>query len=101
MWETEGARTEANLETLLRERTFTIQPKGILVIGHTNKLADPSQRNTFELFRRNVVNPEILTFDELYERAKFIVESTRDVGEDITAAKSDEDALLTDDDIPF
>lgn len=101
MWETEGARTEANLEPLLRERTFTINPKGILVIGHTNKLTDASERNTFELFRRNLVNPEILTFDELYERAKFIVEFTKDVDENTTATSSDEDALLTDDDIPF
>ena len=29
---------------------------------------------SFELFRRNVAKPEIVTFDELFERAKFIVE---------------------------
>ena len=28
---------------------------------------------SFELYRRNIINPEIITFDELYERAKFIV----------------------------
>src|SRR6266542_1157747 len=76
-WEKEGAQTEANREALLKERTFTVQPKGILVIGHTDQLTDISKRNTVELFRRNVVNPEILTFDELYERAKFIVDSTK------------------------
>lgn len=79
-WEKEGSESEENREALLRERTFTIQPKAILVIGHTNQLTDPSKRNTFELFRRNIINPEILTFDELYERAKFIVESTKENG---------------------
>ena len=29
---------------------------------------------SFELFRKNTTNPEIITFDELYERAKFIVQ---------------------------
>ena len=28
---------------------------------------------SFELLRKNTSNPEIITFDELYERAKFIV----------------------------
>jgi hypothetical protein len=28
------------------------------------------------MFRRNINNPEIITFDELFERAKHIVEST-------------------------
>jgi len=73
-WEKEGSQTEENREALLKERIFTVQPKGILVIGHTRQLDEIPKRNTFELFRRNTVNPEILTFDELYERSKFIVE---------------------------
>ena len=77
-WEKEGSQTEENKEALLKEQIFTVQPKGILVIGHTDQLDKISKRNTFELFRRNVVNPEIITFDELYERAKFIVERTAD-----------------------
>jgi hypothetical protein len=99
-WEKEGSQTEANREGLLRQRIFTIQPKGILVIGHTNQLTDQTKRNTFELFRRSIVNPVILTFDELCERAKFIVESTKE-----NAEAQDDDATetqaLTDDDIPF
>lgn len=31
--------------------------------------------SSFELFRRNLFNPEIITFDELYERAKHILNS--------------------------
>jgi hypothetical protein len=75
-WEKEGSQTEENREALLRQKIFTVQPKGILVIGHTRQLDKISKRTTFELFRRNTANPEILTFDELYERAKFIVEQT-------------------------
>lgn len=29
---------------------------------------------SFELFRRNTGSPEIITFDELYERARYIVQ---------------------------
>lgn len=100
-WEKEGSQAEDNREELLKQRVFTVQPKGILVVGHTNQLADISKRNTFELFRRNVVNPEILTFDELYERAKFIVDSTK---QDETPPDTDQSAevdALSDDDIPF
>ncbi|MDQ3174758.1 MAG: DUF4263 domain-containing protein [Acidobacteriota bacterium] len=85
---------------MLRQRVFTVQPKGILVIGHTNQLTDVSKRNTFELFRRNVLNPEILTFDELHERAKFIVESTKQPSSE-AMADSENDVVLSDDDIPF
>jgi hypothetical protein len=28
---------------------------------------------SFELLRRHTIRPEVITFDELYERAKFIV----------------------------
>jgi hypothetical protein len=52
---------------------FTHEPKGILVIGNTNQLNSFEKRNSFELYRQNVHNPEIITFDELLERAKFIV----------------------------
>lgn len=54
-------------------------PKAILVIGSERafKSDSPKEREiklrTFELFRRDSRNVEILTFDELSERAKFIV----------------------------
>lgn len=99
-WEKEGSENEENKETFLNERIFTVLPKGILVIGHTNQLNAVSKRNTFELFRRNVVNPEIITFDELYERAKFIVDSTKEnCAEELDPTNEMND--LTDDDIPF
>ena len=75
-WELEGSQAEQNLEALQQEKIYTVHPKAILVIGAITQLNGIAKRNTFELFRRSVTNPEIITFDELYERAKFIVEHT-------------------------
>jgi hypothetical protein len=71
-WEKDGSRQEQNQPIL--DGALTVQPKGILVIGHLNQLTQNDQKVSFELIRRNVGNPEILTFDELLERAKFIVD---------------------------
>jgi len=76
-WEKGGSQSEENKEALLKQNVFTVQPKGVLVIGRLSQLDDVSKRTSFELFRRNIVNPEILTFDELLERAAFIVASTK------------------------
>jgi hypothetical protein len=62
-----------NVEELNKSNIRTVQPKGILIIGNTGELVDRAQTETFELFRRNMFNPEIVTFDELLERARFIV----------------------------
>jgi hypothetical protein len=47
--------------------------KSILVIGNLNQLDTERKRTSFELFRRNLHNPEILTFDEILARAEWIV----------------------------
>ena len=71
-----------NYNELQNKGIFTVQPKGILIVGHTNELDELTKVETFESFRRNIVNPEIITFDELYERAKFIVmKEKRDIDE--------------------
>ncbi len=71
-----NSQNKKNSKILEKEKTYTIQPKGILIIGNTSKFSENEDKvNTFEEFRRNTYNPEIITFDELYERAKFIVES--------------------------
>ena len=56
-------------------------PKVILIIGHWDQLKDSAsdrerqtKERTFELFRRDSRNIDILTYDELLERATFIVE---------------------------
>lgn len=62
------------------EKVFLHRPKSFLVIGSlaefcTDKGINEDKYSSFELFRRNLVDPEIITFDELFERAKFIVAS--------------------------
>ena len=59
------------------EEIFNYQPKAFIVIGSLNEFKtefgiNKEKMRSFELFRRNVLNPEIITYDELFERAKFI-----------------------------
>ncbi|QQS67550.1 MAG: DUF4263 domain-containing protein [Chlorobiota bacterium] len=75
--------------------------KVILIIGDWKELENSSntlekeiKKKTLELFRRDSRNVEILTFDELFERAKFIVEGAKQVNV-IT------EPLELDDDLPF
>lgn len=61
---------------LIRQRTN--DPKCILVIGSDGAFvgtdaARETKRRTFELFRRDSRNVDILTYSELYERASFVV----------------------------
>jgi hypothetical protein len=53
-------------------------PKAFLVAGNlgefvADKGVNEEKHRSFELLRRNTLTPEIITFDELYERARFIV----------------------------
>lgn len=80
-WSIDSQRAE-NVRSLENSGVFTVEPKGILVIGNMSELSDDeSMVSCFETFRRNIKNPEILTFDELYERAKFIVDSNEGANE--------------------
>jgi hypothetical protein len=59
---------------------LTIWPRQVIVIGNLEQLSDNGTVNeekttSFELYRRDHQGVEILTFDELYQRARFIVES--------------------------
>lgn len=72
-WEKEGSRTDANREWQAERGMATVQPRGILLIGKTAQLDTTAKLETFERFRRNLWNPEVLTYDELLERAKFLV----------------------------
>jgi hypothetical protein len=72
-WTIDSQKAE-NVRPLEHSNIYTVEPKGILIIGNTKELnRNEGVVSCFETFRRNIVNPEILTFDELYERAKFIV----------------------------
>lgn len=60
------------------EEAFNYMPKSFLVVGSLHEFigdhgVNQERYRSFELFRRNTVSPEIITFDELYERARFIV----------------------------
>lgn len=72
-WILEGSRQDENVERLAAEDISTYEPKGVLVVGHTAQLSNRNEKATFELFRRNLHNPEIITYDELLERAKYLV----------------------------
>lgn len=79
---------------LIKNKIYTINPKGILVIGNTKEFnEDRSKLESFEIYRQSLSNPEIITFDELYERAKFIVNQPESQNQIVTE--------ITDDDVPF
>lgn len=76
-WNREGARTDENRDKLEKEGIFTVKPKGILLIGCLAEVKnDLHKLQTFERFRKSIHDVEIITFDELYERGRFIVDHT-------------------------
>jgi Domain of unknown function (DUF4263) len=62
---------------------YAVEPRCFLVVGTLEQLADHDDKITcFELYRKNMKAPEILTFDELFHRARCIVENiSRTVGD--------------------
>lgn len=61
------------------EVLFNIEPRSCLVIGSLEQFQTQHGINvpkfrSFELYRRHTWRPEIITFDELLQRARFIVE---------------------------
>lgn len=62
------------------EEIYNYQPKSFLVIGSHSEFdtehgVNSDMLRSFELYRKNIINPEIITFDELYERARFITQN--------------------------
>jgi hypothetical protein len=60
------------------EILYSYRPKSFLLIGKLSEFMTDNGPNrekfaSFELFRKNMIAPEIITFDELLERARFIV----------------------------
>lgn len=61
------------------EVLFNIEPRSYLVVGslgqfQTEHGINEQKFRSFELYRRHTWRPEIITFDELLQRARFIVE---------------------------
>jgi len=60
----------------LASEVYAIDPRSYLVVGNLGELhGNDDKIACFELYRRNVRSPEIITFDELYFRAQCIVEN--------------------------
>lgn len=61
--------------------TYLIRPRSLLVIGKLDELQGEmggdhlDKIRSFELFRRSTIEPEVITFDQLYQKALFIVEN--------------------------
>jgi hypothetical protein len=91
-WELQDSRDDDNRELLEHSACYTIQPKGILIIGHTAQLNTNPKRTTFELFRRNMQNPETITFDELLGRAKHLLLKEAEKFEPLSPTSEDSDA---------
>ncbi|MDD3487887.1 MAG: DUF4263 domain-containing protein [Candidatus Pacebacteria bacterium] len=74
-WEKQGAEQPENRDKLEELSVFTVKPKGIIVIGSLTQLMDRNRRETFQRFRRSIHGIDIITYDELFGRARFIVEN--------------------------
>lgn len=64
------------------EVIFNVEPRSFLVVGDLAEFMTAhgiheTKFRSFELYRRSIRHPEILTFDELLQRARFIVEQSR------------------------
>ena len=84
------------------EIIYTYEPKSFLVVGCLDEFITTNGVNedklgSFQLFRRNLHNPEIITYDELLGRAKYIVDSDSESTEEDDFLDKYED----NDDIPF
>ena len=67
---TEKIELKDSLGNPTGEYVFNHLPKSFLVIGNLSEFISEhginnEQLRSFELFRKNIVSPEILTFDEL------------------------------------
>ncbi|MNO70967.1 hypothetical protein D3C76_618680 [compost metagenome] len=61
------------------EIIFNYNPKSIIIVGNLNEFITENGINedklsSFEMFRKSIEGIEIITFDELFERARFIIE---------------------------
>ena len=73
------------LTSTYADMTFLTRPRSFLVIGRLDELIGDgggpnlSKVRSFELFRRSLAEPEIVTFDELLARAEWTVDIEGDV----------------------
>lgn len=66
---------------LLGSGTFILKPRSYVIVGSLSELIGdgggpiPDKVRSFELFRRNLHEPEVITFDELVVRAEWHIEA--------------------------
>jgi hypothetical protein len=66
------------------EEAFLVRPRSYLIVGNLTELLGSTdgvhvgKHRSFELFRRNLYEPEIITFDELLARAEWHVSLAAD-----------------------
>lgn len=57
------------------EKFEAFNPKGVLIIGNYEKEIDElTKKEAFELFRDNLSNIEVITFDELFKKVDLLLE---------------------------
>ncbi|MBL8261954.1 MAG: DUF4263 domain-containing protein [Xanthomonadaceae bacterium] len=66
------------------ESAVIARPRSVVVCGSLSEFVSDNGVNedkfrSFELFRRSLIAPDIITFDELFERARLIVEDSENV----------------------
>lgn len=86
------------------EVVHSVDPRSYLVVGNMSELRGNGDKITcFELYRRNTRSPEILTFDELFHRARCIVDNIGDELESGGRLRDPQTTKFTDrsDDAPF
>ena len=79
-WE-ETSSDKNNIDKLEKKGVYTVEPKGIIVIGRLNELKIKDVRprwETFQRFRRSIHGIDVITFDELLDRARFITRNDTD-----------------------
>jgi hypothetical protein len=69
---------EGGIET--GEFTYMVRPRSFVILGSLDQLRGPrgvhrNKYEPFELYRRNLYEPDIMTFDELLARAEWHVEA--------------------------
>lgn len=68
--------------------TYLVRPRSVLVVGELSELQGalggdhPDKIRSFELYRRGLQEPEVVTFDELLARAEWVVEAAAEEAED-------------------
>lgn len=66
---------------ILGEYGYSVKPKSFLIVGSLDEFKDetgahhPQKIRSFELYRRQLHEPEIITYDELLARADWLVSS--------------------------